>query len=44
MTELQTRIWKGGEGWAAFREDLRQLEDKAYPELPEEAREHFALN
>ena len=38
------RIRKGGEGRAAFGEDLRQLADKANPELPEEARERFALN
>ena len=32
------------EEWSLFGNDLKQLADKAYPELAEEAREHFALN
>jgi len=32
------------EGWAEFGEDLKVLADKAYPDLPVEAREQFALN
>ena len=31
-------------GWAEFREDLKTLADKAYPNLVDEAREQFALN
>ena len=30
--------------WASFGEDLRQLADKAYPDLQEEVRERFAHN
>jgi len=43
-TQLLTRKKKQGEGWAAFGDDLRILADRAYPDLPEEARERFALN
>lgn len=43
-TELLTRRKKQNEGWAAFGEDLKILADKAYSDLPDEARERFALN
>ena len=32
------------EDWSLFGDDLKQLGDKAYPKLAEEARECFALN
>ena len=41
-TELRKK--KQSEGWAGFGEDLKILSDKAYPDLPEEANERFALN
>ena len=44
MAELQTRVKKRTEDWAAFGEDLKILADKAYPDLPEEAKEQLALN
>ena len=44
MTELQIRVRKKNNDLASFREDLRQLADKAYPDLQEEARECFTLN
>ena len=44
QTKLQIRLKQKGEGWAEFGEDLKTLADKAYPDLAEEAREHFALN
>ena len=43
-TELLTRRKKQNEGWAVFGEDLKILADKAYADLPVEARERFALN
>ena len=43
-TELATWKKKPSEGWAVFGEDLKTLADKAYPKLPEEAKERFALN
>ena len=42
--ELQARKKKRNEEWAIFGEDLKNLADKAYPALPLEARERFALN
>jgi len=44
QTRLQTRSKKKDEGWAEFGDDLKGLADRAYPDLPEEARERFALN
>ena len=43
-SELQIRKKKQNEGWAVFGEELKNLADKAYPDLPEEAKEQFALN
>lgn len=43
-TELSTRRKKQNEGWAIFGEDVKYLADKAYSDLPDEARERFALN
>ena len=40
----QTRKKKSGEGWADFADDLQSLVDKAYHDLPLEARERLALN
>ena len=42
--ELQTRTKKRNEDWAAFGDDLKLLADRAYPDLPDKARERFALN
>ena len=42
--ELQTRIKKRNEDWAVFGDDLKLLTDRAYPDLPDEAREWFTLN
>ena len=44
MTELQTRARKKTEDWASFGDELKQLADKGYPDLQQEARERFALN
>ena len=44
MAELQTRMKRRNEDWSLFGDDLKQLADKAYPELAEEARKRFALN
>ena len=44
MAELQTRMKRRNEDWSLLGDDLKQLADKAYPELAEEARERFALN
>ena len=41
---FQTRKKKSGEGWADFADDLQSLADKAYQDLPLEAREWLALN
>ena len=41
MAEMQTRSRKRKEDWAVFGEELKILADKAYPDLQEEAREHF---
>ena len=42
--ELQTRTKKRNEDWAVFGDDLKLLADRAYSDLPDEARERFALN
>lgn len=42
--ELLARRRRKGEGWPVFGEDLKRLADMAYPDLPDEAREQFALN
>eukprot|EP00731_Ephydatia_muelleri_P005167 Em0002g1343a len=42
--EFQTRCKDKKEGWADFAEDLRTLADKAYPDLPVEARDRLSLN
>ena len=42
--EFQTRRKDKKESWADFAEDLRTLADKAYPDLPEEARDRLSLN
>ena len=42
--EFQTRRKDKKEGWADFAEDLRTLADKAYPDLPVEARDRLSLN
>jgi hypothetical protein len=44
QSEFQCRRKKKGEPWPDFAEDLRELADKAYPELQVEARERLALN
>lgn len=44
QAEFQTRRKKKSENWADFAEDLRLLADKAFPELPDEARETLTLN
>ena len=44
MAELQTRMKRRNEDWSLFGDNLKQLADKAYPKLAEEARERFALN
>ena len=44
MAELQTRMKKWNEDWAVYGEDLKQLADKAYPDLEDAARERFAMN
>ena len=35
---------KRNEDWAVYGEDLKQLADKAYPDLEDAARERFAMN
>ena len=42
--ELQTCTKKRNEDWAVFGDDLKLLVDRAYSDLPDEARERFALN
>ena len=44
MAELQTQMKRRNGDWSLFGDYLKQLADKAYPELAEEARERFALN
>ena len=44
MAELWTQMKKRNEDWAVYGEDLRQLADKAYPDLEDTARERFAMN
>ena len=41
---FQTRKKKSGDGWADFAVHLQSLEDKAYHDLPTEAREQLAIN
>lgn len=41
---MLARRKKKTEGWAIFGKDLKILADKAYPDMPEEAKERFALN
>ena len=43
LAELQTRAKQPGESWADFADDLKQLADKAYPDLDDKAREQLAL-
>ena len=43
LAELMGRKKRRGEDWAAFAEDLKNLVDRAYPELHEDAREQLAL-
>ena len=40
---LQSRVQQKGKGWAEFGEDLKTLAEKAYPDLKDAAKEHFAL-
>ena len=42
--EFQTRTKRKSESWADFADDLKNLVDKAYPELEEAARERLAVN
>ena len=44
QAEFQLRRKKAAEGWADFGDDLRNLADKAYPDLQEEARERLSIN
>ena len=44
QAEFQARRKRAGEGWADFADDLRDLADKAYPILQEEARERLSIN
>ena len=44
QAELQARRKRNSESWADLADDLRNLADKAYPELQDEARERLALN
>ena len=44
QAEFQLRRKKSAEGWADFADDLRNLADKAYPTLQEEAKERLSLN
>ena len=41
---FQTRKKKSSEGWADFADDLQSLADKAYPDLPLDARERLSIN
>lgn len=43
QVEFQTRRKKKAETWADFADDLKSLVDKGFPDLPEEAKEHLAL-
>ena len=42
--ELQIRAKKHSEGWADFAEELRQLVNKAFPDLEANAHEQLALS
>ena len=44
QAEFQLRRKKAAESWADFGDDLRNLADKAYPDLQEEARERLSIN
>ena len=44
LAEFQTWFKRANEGWAAFAEDLKVLADKAFPQLPNDAKEQLALN
>ena len=44
QAEFQLHRKKSAEGWADFADDLRNLADKAYPTLQEEAKERLSLN
>lgn len=44
QAEFQSRRKKAAEAWADYADDLKSLADKAYPELPEAAREVLAVN
>ena len=43
QVEFQTRPKQKTETWAEFADDLKSLVDKGFPDLPEEAKEHLAL-
>ena len=42
LINFQWRTKLCGEDWADFVEDLQNLSNKAYPDLPEEAQEHLS--
>ena len=44
QAEFQARRKRAGEGWTDFADDLRDLADKAYPTLQEEACERLSIN
>jgi len=44
QAQFQARRKKKDEGWADLADGLRNLVDKAYPELEDEAKEQLALN
>ena len=43
LAELMARKKRHNEEWASFAEDLKRLVERAYPELPDNAREQIAL-
>ena len=44
QAEFQARRKRAAEGWADLADDLKAPSDKAYPTLPDEAREQLAIN
>ena len=43
LAEFQTRCKRKTESWAAFAEDLKTLDNKAFPTLQEDAKQQLAL-
>ena len=44
QAELKTRVKRSTEGWAEYADDLRELAERGFPDMPNCAREQLALH